>query len=47
MAAVLEDLALERLDVIHAGERTFPLARNVRAVAAGELLDEVEPLRRP
>lgn len=47
MAAVLEELDLERLDVIHAGERTFPLARKVRAVAAGELLKEVEPLRRP
>lgn len=47
MAAVLEDLDLERLDVIHADERTFPLAQNVRAVAAGELLDQIEPLRRP
>lgn len=47
MAAVLEDLDLERLDVIHAGERTFPLAQKVRAVAAGELLDQIEPLRRP
>ena len=47
MAAVLEDLDLERLDVVHAGERTFPLARKVRAVAAGELLNEIEPLRRP
>ena len=47
MAAVLEDLDLERLDVIHAGERTFPLAPKVRAVAAGELLDKIEPLRRP
>jgi hypothetical protein len=47
MAAVLEDLGLERLDVIHAGERTFALARTVRTVAAGELLDEIEPLRRP
>jgi hypothetical protein len=44
---VLEDLDLERLDVVHAGERTFPLARKVRAVAAGELLDQIEPLRRP
>ncbi len=47
MATVLEDLDLERLDVVHAGERTFPLARKVRAVAAGELLDQIEPLRRP
>jgi predicted AAA+ superfamily ATPase len=47
MAAVREDLGLERLDVIHAGDRTFPLAQNVRAVAASQLLDEIEPLRRP
>lgn len=47
MSAVLEDLDLERLDVVHAGERTFSLARKVRAVAAGELLDQIEPLRSP
>ena len=47
MAAVLEDLDLERLDVVHAGERTFPLARKVRALAAGELLGQIEPLRSP
>jgi predicted AAA+ superfamily ATPase len=47
MAEVRETLDLERLDVIHAGERTFSLAQNVRAVAAGELLDQIEPLRRP
>ena len=47
MATVLEDLDLERLDVVHAGDRTFSLARKVRAVAASELLDQIEPLRRP
>lgn len=47
MSSVLEDLDLERLDVIHAGERTFSLAAKVRAVAAGELLDQLEPLRSP
>jgi uncharacterized protein len=47
MATVLEDLELERLDVVHAGAATFPLARNVRAVAACALLDELEPLRNP
>jgi predicted AAA+ superfamily ATPase len=47
MAEVQEDLGLERIDVIHAGDRTFSLARNVRAVAASQLLDEIEPLRRP
>jgi uncharacterized protein len=47
MAAVLEDLDLDRLDVIHAGERTFSLTQKVRAVAARELLDQIAPLRRP
>jgi hypothetical protein len=47
MAVVLADLDLEKLDVVHAGESTFPLAPKVRAVAAADLLDELEPLRRP
>ncbi len=47
MSSVLEDLDLERLDVIHAGERTFSLAAKVRAVAAGELLEQLAPLRSP
>jgi hypothetical protein len=47
MAVVLEDLDLERLDVIHAGEATFPLAQKVRAVAAHALTDRLEPLRSP
>jgi predicted AAA+ superfamily ATPase len=29
----LEDLGLQRLDVIHAGDQTFPLGRRIRAVA--------------
>jgi uncharacterized protein len=47
MAAVLADLDLERLDVVHAGAATFPLAANVRAVPAHALLDQIEPLRSP
>jgi predicted AAA+ superfamily ATPase len=47
MASVLEDLELERLDVVHAGRATFPLAEKVRAVAADALLGQIEPLRRP
>jgi uncharacterized protein len=47
MATVLTDLELERLDLVHAGEATFPLAANVRAVAAASLLDRLEPLRSP
>jgi len=40
----MQDLALERLDVIHAGEQTFPLAPGIRAVAAKRLLEDVDPL---
>lgn len=47
MRTVMTDLALDRLDVVHAGDATFPLAPNVRAVAARALLAEIEPLRRP
>jgi len=47
MASVLQDLDLERIDVVHAGEATFPIAGKVRAVAAHSLLDQLEPLRSP
>jgi len=40
----LSDLRLTRLDVLHAGAETFPLAPSVRAVAAHRLLEDVEPL---
>ncbi len=37
MASALEDLDLVRIDVVHAGDRTFPLAKKVRAVSAARL----------
>ena len=43
MRVALDDLRLERLDVIHAGERTFPLAERVRAVALARVLRDVPP----
>jgi predicted AAA+ superfamily ATPase len=39
------DLKLKTLDVIHAGERTFPLAEGMRAVAFSRLLDDLKPVR--
>ena len=45
MRSALRDLGLTRLDVVHAGRETFPLAPRVRAVAAGGVLDELGPLR--
>jgi hypothetical protein len=46
MRSALDDLALVRLDVIHAGTETFPLAKKIRAVAATRLLDDLKPLAR-
>jgi predicted AAA+ superfamily ATPase len=44
MRNAMSDLRLERLDVIHAGEETFPLADRVRAVALSRLMVDLNPL---
>ena len=44
MRSAAADLDPQRLDVIHAGEHTFPLAPKVRAVALSRLLDDVPRL---
>jgi predicted AAA+ superfamily ATPase len=44
MRIALRDLKLNRLDVIHAGDATFPLDKKIRAVALTRLLDDVKPL---
>lgn len=41
----LHDLRLDRLDILHAGDHTFPLAENVRAVAVKQLVDDVPRLK--
>lgn len=41
MKIALKDLQLSRIDVIHAGEESFPLAKKVQAVAAGRMLEEI------
>jgi predicted AAA+ superfamily ATPase len=45
MHVALQDLRLERLDVVHGGPHSFMLAPRIRAVAFSRLLDEVSPLR--
>lgn len=45
MRSAFTDLALTRLDLVHAGDESFPLSRSIRAVAARRLLDDLEPLR--
>ncbi|MET0555114.1 MAG: DUF4143 domain-containing protein, partial [Vicinamibacteria bacterium] len=44
MRIALESLRLNRLDVVHAGDRTGSLAKGMRAVALGRLLEDLEPL---
>jgi predicted AAA+ superfamily ATPase len=44
MHVALADLKLRRLDVVHAGAHTFPLAPRVRAVALERLLEDLDPL---
>jgi predicted AAA+ superfamily ATPase len=44
MRSALEDLRLDSLAVVHAGEHSFPLERRVRAVAWRDMLDEIRPL---
>lgn len=45
MRSAIADLGLRRLDVIHAGDQSFPLAGKVRAVAFSRLLKDLKPLR--
>ncbi len=45
MRNALHDLKLKMLDVIHAGEQTFPLTEGVRAVAFSRLLGDLKPMR--
>ena len=44
MRTALDDLKLKRLDVVHAGTHTFPLAPRIRAVALQRLLEDLDPL---
>ena len=44
MRHALEDLKLKRLDVIHAGETSFPLTERIRAISLSRLLGDLEPL---
>jgi len=46
MRSAIETLDLSSLTVVHAGSESFPLRRNVRAIAATRLLEDLKPLRR-
>jgi len=45
MVNALNDLKLTSLDVIHAGEETYPLAKNIRAVSIQRLTQDIKPLK--
>lgn len=45
MRIAMEDLKLERLNVMHAGDRTFDLSDRIRAVALKRVLLDLPPLR--
>ncbi len=44
MHSAFETLDLERLDVIHAGEHSFPLGEGICAVSFRRLYEDIEPL---
>ena len=44
MRSALSDLKLKRLDIIHAGENSFPLGEKIRAVSRQRLLVDIQPL---
>jgi predicted AAA+ superfamily ATPase len=46
MQAASDALSLNRLDLVHAGNRSYQLGKAVRAIAASDLLREIKPLRR-
>jgi uncharacterized protein len=44
MHVALEDLRLDRLDVVHAGRETFPLTERIRALALTDVWQDLERL---
>lgn len=44
MHVAIDDLGLDHLDVIHAGEHTYPLADKIRAVPLAGILRDIKPL---
>jgi len=45
MRHAVEDLKLNRLDVIHAGDESYPMAAKIRAVALKNMLADVRPMK--
>jgi predicted AAA+ superfamily ATPase len=45
MHVAFEDLRLSRIDVVHAGSRSFPLHQKIRAIALSRLMEDLKPLK--
>lgn len=45
MHVAIDDLRLQKLWVVHAGDRAFDLTRQTRALPLSQLLEGLEPLR--
>lgn len=44
MHSAISDLKLQNLDVVHAGDHTFPLKENIRAVSFYRILTDLKPM---
>jgi len=44
MRSALDDLGLESIVLVHAGDRTFPLAERIRAVALSRMFEDIQRL---
>lgn len=44
MHCALQDLRLQQLTIIHAGQHSFPMAEAIHAVAFARLLEDIDPL---
>ena len=42
--SALDDLSLERVDIVHPGSQTFPLRERVRALSLSRLWEDLQPL---
>jgi len=45
MRSAMQDLKLQALTVVHAGDETFPLSQQIQAVAFRDILKAIKPLR--
>ena len=45
MHVALDDLRLSRVDVVHAGSKSFPMHQKIRAIALSRLMEDLKPLK--